>query len=187
MSEKPRGPRPHVIAALALAVSVSPALLLAGEPTVPTVPPAEGQAAIVYPVPDLNGRLVDLGTELKGNVSLITFWTSWCSPCVQEMPRLRAIARTHRGKGVVVVGIGLREGGDTAAKQAQTAGRQLVNYLLLFDKDGLFQAAYGLRSVPHNLLVGADGKVRWQGADLPDDLESKIQALLAEAAGGSRG
>jgi thiol-disulfide isomerase/thioredoxin len=143
-----------------------------------------GDEAILYAAQDLMGSMVDLPAKLRGKVSLVAFWASWCQPCIEEIPRLREISRAYRHKGAIVVGVGLRQGGETAAKQRQMAGRQLVNYLLLFDGEEKHERAYHLSALPWTLLVGVDGRIAWQGAVLPPDLEARIDALLAAPAAG---
>jgi len=132
---------------------------------------------------DLEGQAVDVAFLTRGKVTLIAMWASWCQPCIEEIPRLRDLARVYRDRGLVVVGIGVEQGEDTPAKQRHVAARQLVNYLLLFDAGRSFQTAYDLRSLPFSILVGADGRISWQGNVLPADLEARIQVLLKEASG----
>jgi len=152
------------------------------DPDAPSVAPApQKDSARLFKIVDLDGQAVDVASLARGKVALIAMWASWCQPCIEEIPKLRDIARTYRDKGLLVLGIGLEQGGDTPAKQRHVAARQLVNYLLLFDAGRAFQTAYGLRSLPFTLLVASDGIIAWQGAVLPSDLEARIQALLTEA------
>ncbi len=131
--------------------------------------------------------MVDLPALLQGKVGLVAFWASWCQPCIDEIPSLRDLARNYRDRGLVLVGVGLQEEGDTAAKQGHVAARHLVNYQLLFDQSHQFQRAYSIRTLPLSVLIGPDGKIRWQGAALPDDLETRIQTLLKEQGSGGAG
>lgn len=39
---------------------------------------------------DLNGNVVDLG-NLKGKVVFLNFWTTWCPPCLAEMPSIQKL------------------------------------------------------------------------------------------------
>ena len=181
MCERPRDTR-HPGIALLLAVLAAALAGTAAASTSPA-PPASGETALLFDAPDLTGTTVDLHALLKGQVGLVAMWATWCQPCVEEIPRLREIARTYRDKGLVVVGVGLGRGGDTPPKQRQVAARQLVNYLLVFDQDGEYEKGYGLSSLPYTVLVGADGRIRWQGNVLPDDLDARIQATLAESPG----
>lgn len=181
----PRQSRTPRIAGLLLAAAFISFSIAGAGPESPSSPrAAPGENVRLFPVPDLNGQTVDLAPLIHGKVALIAMWASWCEGCIEEIPRLRELARSYRDHGLVVVGIGLTQGEETPAKQRHMAARQLVNYLLLFDAEREFQTAYSLRSLPFTLLVGADGKIRWQGAVLPGDLEARVQALLKEIPGG---
>jgi thiol-disulfide isomerase/thioredoxin len=37
--------------------------------------------------------------DLKGRVTLVNFWATWCGPCVREFPHLLRIVDTHRNNG----------------------------------------------------------------------------------------
>jgi peroxiredoxin len=143
--------------------------------------PPLGAQAPTYEAPDLFGQPVDVPRLIKGKVTLVAFWASWCQPCINEIPTLRNLARTYRRRGLVVVGVGVMHGGDTAEKQRQAAARQLVNYQLIFDHEGEYQDAYRLDAVPYSVLLGPDGRISWQGRLLPDDLEEKIRMLIVES------
>ena len=144
-------------------------------------PPPLGAEAPTYEAPDLYGRPVDVAGLIEGKVTLVVFWASWCRPCIDEIPTLRSLARTYRRRGLVVVGVGVMEGGDTPEKQRQVAARQLVNYQLIFDNQGKYQAAYGLDALPYSLLLGSDGRISWQGKHLPEDLEEKVKVHILES------
>ena len=56
---------------------------------------ASAGSAVTEPAPDftlktLEGEELTLA-KLKGNVVLLNFWASWCSPCREEMPALKKL------------------------------------------------------------------------------------------------
>lgn len=147
----------------------------------PQAPRPAAETFRTYPVVDLQGRPADLDVLLRGKVGLVTFWATWCPPCLAEGPRLAELSSEYRRQGLVVVGVGFRLGGDTPAKQRRTASRLAMLYHLVFDQEGAFESGYGVTALPRNFLVGRDGTIRWRGAALPENIEDRVQALLAEA------
>jgi len=63
-----------------------------------------GQPAPALTATELNGKGFDLGA-LRGQVVVINFWATWCSPCREEMPALDAFYRQHHGQGLDMIGI----------------------------------------------------------------------------------
>ena len=77
-----------------------------------------GRPAMEITGTDLTGRPMKL-SEYRGKVVLLSFWATWCGPCMRLVPDERAIAKRLEGKHFVIVGVN----GDTdeaAIKKAIT-------------------------------------------------------------------
>lgn len=148
----------------------------------PAAPPALGDRLVTFPAPDLMGKSVDVAALLAGKPALITFWASWCQPCIAEVPELRRLYAEYRGNGFMVVGVGVKQGGDDSERQLRAAKRQTIDYPLVHDETGEYQKAYALTSLPLNVLVDRAGIVRFKGPLLPADIGQRVSALLTESA-----
>src|SRR5882672_1883894 len=102
--------RPHripLIAGLvALVLGLTGATAGSSDPHAP-VAPGIGDPVSLFPIPDLDGHTVDVGSRIGGKVALIAMWASWCQPCISEIPGLRDLASKYRDRGLVVLGVGL--------------------------------------------------------------------------------
>lgn len=96
-------------ALLALVVSLAP---LAAEPA-PRVPE-------VIDGPTLAARLAARGPRVR----LVSFWATWCAPCIAELPALRAFAQRHPEIDVVLVNV------DPVAVQGRKASAVLAEHRL---------------------------------------------------------
>jgi thiol-disulfide isomerase/thioredoxin len=65
------------------------------------------------PVPDikfqdLTGHAQRL-SDLRGSITVISFWATWCGPCKEELPRLSALKLQYADKGVRFIAISADE------------------------------------------------------------------------------
>ena len=54
----------------------------------------------------LDGQRIST-TELRGQVVILTFWATWCSPCRDELPLLSDYLATHADAGLRILGFSL--------------------------------------------------------------------------------
>lgn len=67
---------------------------------------------------DLNGRDMQL-SNYRGKVVLLSFWATWCGPCMKMVPHERELVKRLEGKPFVLVGVNGDDSED-AAKRAAT-------------------------------------------------------------------
>ena len=112
---------------------------------------------------DSAGKLRKL-SELQGNVVLLNFWATWCSPCRKEMPLLSKTQREHARDGFVVLYVSLEE---PAVLEPFLATNHFDGIQGRLDRAPDFYDAG--KFYPLSYLIGRDGKVaeRWSGR--PDE------------------
>jgi peroxiredoxin len=134
-----------------------------------------GQPAPALDARDLDGKPVRLA-DLKGKVVLLDFWATWCAPCLEELPRLRALYDAYHAKGFEIVGVSLDETAPPVAEFARDRKLpwpQLHNATSGADLVG----AYGVSSIPATVLVGPDGRILRLDARGPA-LEAALKAAF---------
>lgn len=98
-------------------------------------------------------------SDHRGHVVLITFFATWCVPCVKEVPHIRDIYENHKDKGFRVVVISL-EGVDGAAEVKSFSVRNNLPFPLILDDDLRITALFNpKRSAPLSVLIGRTGRI----------------------------
>jgi thiol-disulfide isomerase/thioredoxin len=92
---------------LALAVGLAVALPLGGAVASPEAMKALGVLEMRQPtlapdvtMPTLSGAVVAM-KDLRGQVVLVNFWATWCTPCQWEMPLMEALYQAYQDRGFV--------------------------------------------------------------------------------------
>lgn len=135
------------------------------------------------PVPDLtlktmDGQSIDL-SEQKGRVLLVNFWATWCAPCREEIPDLKALHSDLKSEGLTVIGVALdRKGREVVAPFAQ---KLEINYPIVIDNEGKAEGAFGpIPGLPTTIIVTPEGQItkRVVGIFPTDKMKPTLQKML---------
>ncbi|HZX72486.1 MAG TPA: TlpA disulfide reductase family protein [Rhodanobacter sp.] len=133
----------------------------------------------------LRGQDVTI-SSLHGKVVVISFWATWCSYCMQEMPvlaKMQALA-TQRGLPLQVVAVNHREERKIFVRASRALHKNLPELLLTWDRNGKIGKPYGVSGIPVMVMLHRDGTIAHvhvgYGEDMLPTLVSEINALLAE-------
>lgn len=137
------------------------------------------QEAPGFSLPQLADPTADTSLDsMRGKYTVVNFWSSTCTACVQEMP---AMEQAHKdlGKNVDFVGIDVADHSSDALDFAAKYG---VGYPLLSDQEGTVAGAYQVSGLPFTAVIGPDGNmlVRHPGAMTAEQLDYVMQTLMDE-------
>lgn len=137
-----------------------------------TPPNLGGQAA--------DGRMLTL-SQFHGQVVYVDFWASWCAPCAEAIPVLDSFQQKYGDRGFTVLGVNV----DSERRSAQ----RMIDHLspgfpMVFDPQGKWPEAFGLKDMPTSYLIDAHGVIRYinTGYRARDakQIEAAIKAALGE-------
>lgn len=146
-------------------------------------PQATEDAMIGQRVPDFtlppvaDGQPWLKSSDLKGKVSVINVFASWCAPCREEAPYLAEL----KSDGVAIYGIAYRDTQKPAQDFLEKYGNPYVAAGL--DDKGRTVMDLGAAGVPETYIVDKDGIIRWHyagpvdAATLRRDILPRIRRL----------
>lgn len=124
-----------------------------------------------------------------GHPVVVSFFASWCRPCIQELPLIERLARTWDGSRAAAADpatvpevIGVDEQ-DQRPDGPDLVRRTGVTFPSGFDHDGRVGAAYGIDGLPITVFVSPGGRVvnYHRGALTSRQLDTLVRRLLAPA------
>ncbi len=158
-----------------------------------------GQPAPEISMPGVDGKIKKL-SDLKGKVTLIDFWASWCGPCKRSFPELTKIYNKYKNKGFTVYSVSLDGIDKRSAKRYKTSEdlakakenkkerwiKAIKDYNLSWDYhvsdldkwDCKAAAVYGVRSIPKTFLLDRDGNIAFVNPRY--NLEEAIKTVLSK-------
>ncbi len=136
--------------------------------------------------PTLTGKVVSI-TSFHGHPVVLIFWASWCGPCHDEQPALNTAYATWSPRGVVFLGIDLR---DTTTPALAFERELKVPYPSIADTNATLAVDYRIPSAPALVFLDAKGKVGdvvlgALGTMTSADFNAEIAKLLGTANTGS--
>lgn len=135
-----------------------------------------GKAAPDFALRSSRGENIRL-SEHSGEVVIVNFWSTWCGPCRQEMPRLDELYSKYRRAGLVLLGISIDYQRERASEMAETLK---VAYPVLFDELRSVSRAYGVDDLPVTLLIDRQGVIRFVSEGYKPGYENRYAEQLRE-------
>lgn len=112
-------------------------------------------------------------SQFKGRILVVTFWASWCGPCVDQVDNLEKMLEKFPGDDVSVVAVNYQE----------DLGRfDVLNRETLFTSDaGGVLEAFGLQAMPYVYVIDRAGVLRYMKYGFkPGDGELVFNKILGE-------
>ncbi len=122
---------------------------------------------------DLAGNSHKLN-DYKGKTVLVSFWASWCRPCLEEMPSLVKLKEKHKSN-LEILAVNVGEEKTTIEK---FTGAMNINFPLLQDLDSSTTKNWKVFVYPSNYLIDKNGKLVYASKGALDWQDAEIEAVL---------
>ena len=129
---------------------------------------------------DLQGKIHDL-KDYKGQIVLVQFWATYCTPCRKEMPSMNNMMKKMADVPFKILAVDM---GETKEEVTQFVNEVKPEFSILMDETGKSIADWRVFAAPSNFIIDPQGKIRYTlfgGVEWDsDELINKIKALASK-------
>ena len=120
-----------------------------------------GKEAPDFTVTDLNGKKHTL-SEYRGKNVMLTFWATWCPPCIAEIPHLIELRKQIGEDKLVMLAISYIDQRNTAeAVKKFVTANPIINYSVTSTDAETMPIPYNLiNSIPSSFFIAPDGQIK---------------------------
>lgn len=156
---------------------------LAPEPTATAAEPVKlqliGKPAPPLKLTTLDGGSFDLAAHKGKSVVVLDFWASWCPDCRATLPAVRETMKKYEDKNVVFCAVDLAEAPETVKAYLKKSGLDME---VALDADKKAAELYGVKNIPHTVIIDKDGIVQSATSDMNDNLGKRLDRLFPSGA-----
>lgn len=148
-------------------------------------PTAMPSALIDQPMPNFSLPILKdenrqvTADDIKGQVSLLNVWATWCISCRVEHPYLMAISKKE---GIPIYAVNYKDDNDAARKWLAETGDPYVFNII--DQEGTLGLDLGVFGAPETYVIDKQGIIRYKHVGVIDmrvwekDLKPVVMGLL---------
>lgn len=142
----------------------------------------EGSSLPSYAVRTLEGIEIQTSEfSNNGQPYVISFWATWCNPCMKELNALDEIYDDFTSQGFKVIAISTDDARTRANVLPMVNGKGWP-FEFYYDENGDFRRAMGVNNVPHNFIISSDGEIVHQHTAFYDGMQWEILEKLENLA-----
>lgn len=138
-----------------------------------------GRKAPNFKLINLNGKYVELNKETGNGPILLSFWATWCKPCLEEMAEFNKIYNEYKDKGFSILAIST-DSEKSVAKVKPYIKSKGYGFPVLLDTNNEVARKYYAQQMPYTIMIDKNGNIVYSHLGYMKGDEKKIEKLVAE-------
>lgn len=131
-----------------------------------------------FTLENLDGNLVELYKEVGDGPILLSFWATWCKPCLEELNEYKQIYSEYKDKGFKMYAISTDDE-NTVAKVKPLVKSKGYNFPVLLDTNSDAVRLYYAQSVPYSVILDKKGMIIYSHLGYMKGDEVKVKQIVA--------
>jgi peroxiredoxin len=134
-------------------------------------------------VKDLDGKVFNTSNiHNDGKPIVISFWATWCKPCIQELANMHDLyQKWQKETGVKVIAISIDDSRSSKKVKPFVSGRSWT-YEFLLDENSEFKRAMNVNNPPHTFLIDGNGNIVYEHNGYAPGDEKKLYQEIKKLA-----
>lgn len=130
-----------------------------------------------FTLEDIDGNLVELDKEVGEGPILLSFWATWCKPCIEELNDYKKLYNDYKDDGFKMFAISTDDE-NTVAKVKPLAKSKGYNFPVLLDTNSDAVRLYYAQSVPYSVILDKYGMIIYSHLGYMKGDEVKVKQII---------
>lgn len=131
-----------------------------------------------FKVENLDGQIVELSNEVGEGPILLSFWATWCKPCIEELAEYKKIYKDYKDKGFKMFAISTDDE-RTVAKVKPFVKSKGFDFPVLLDTNSDISRLYYAQSVPYSVILDKQGMIIYSHLGYMKGDEIKVREIIS--------
>lgn len=138
-----------------------------------------GRKAPNFKLENIDGKFVELSKEIGSGPIIISFWATWCKPCLEELTQYKKIFNEYQTRGVKIFAVST-DNEKTAAKVRPLVKSKGFPFTILLDPNSDVARKYYVPSIPYAVILDKLGNIAYTHLGYMKGDELKVREKLDE-------
>ncbi|MBT8380256.1 MAG: TlpA family protein disulfide reductase [Ignavibacteria bacterium] len=132
-----------------------------------------------FKVENLEGDIIELNKELGEGPILLSFWATWCKPCIEELGEYKKIFKEFNDKGFKMFAISTDDE-RTVAKVKPFVKSKNYDFPVLLDTNSDVARLYYAQAMPFSVILNKEGYIVYSHLGYMRGDELKVREKISE-------